>query len=56
MGLAALNPIAQVMVRQMLFLDRQTTRLRALASAAFPHRVELCDRTFKKSCMDCWMP
>jgi pimeloyl-[acyl-carrier protein] synthase len=42
MGLAALNPIAQVMVRQMLFLDPPDhTRLRALASAAFtPRRVE----------------
>lgn len=41
-GLAELNPIAQVMVRQMLFLDPPDhTRLRALASAAFtPHRVE----------------
>jgi pimeloyl-[acyl-carrier protein] synthase len=36
MGLAALNPIAEVMVRQMLFLDPPNhTRLRALASAAF---------------------
>ncbi len=42
MGLSALNPIAQVMVRQMLFLDPPDhTRLRALASAAFtPARVE----------------
>src|SRR5579862_5803979 len=42
MGLSALNPIAQVMVRQMLFLDPpDDTRLRALASAAFtPRRVE----------------
>src|SRR6266478_6452977 len=39
MGLAALNPIAQVMVRQMLFLDPPNhTRLRALASAAFTVR------------------
>lgn len=43
MGLSALNPIAQVMVKQMLFLDAPAhTRLRGLASQAFtPHRVEL---------------
>jgi pimeloyl-[acyl-carrier protein] synthase len=42
MGLSSLNPIAQVMVRQMLFMDAPAhTRLRALASAAFtPTRVE----------------
>ena len=42
MGMSKLNPIAQVMVRQMLFLDAPAhTRLRALASAAFmPGRVE----------------
>jgi len=42
MGLSALNPISQVMVRQMLFLDAPAhTRLRALASAAFtPIRVQ----------------
>lgn len=42
MNLSALNPIAAVMVRQMLFLDPPAhTRLRALASAAFtPRRVE----------------
>jgi pimeloyl-[acyl-carrier protein] synthase len=42
MNLSALNPIAKVMVRQMLFLDPPDhTRLRALASAAFtPRRVE----------------
>jgi len=39
MGLEALNPIAAVMVRQMLFLDPPNhTRLRALASAAFTVR------------------
>jgi pimeloyl-[acyl-carrier protein] synthase len=39
MGLAALNPIAQVMTRQMLFIDPPDhTRLRALASAAFTSR------------------
>ncbi len=42
LNLSALNPIATVMVRQMLFLDPPDhTRLRALASAAFtPCRVE----------------
>jgi cytochrome P450 len=43
MGLAALNPIAQVMVKQMLFLDPPShTRLRSLAAQAFtPARVEV---------------
>jgi cytochrome P450 len=42
MGLSALNPVAQVMVKQMLFLDPPGhTRIRGLASAAFtPNRVE----------------
>lgn len=42
MGLSALNPVAQVMVKQMLFLDPSAhTRIRGLASAAFtPARVE----------------
>jgi cytochrome P450 len=42
-GLSRLNPIAQVMVKQMLFLDPpEHTRIRALASAAFtPQRVEV---------------
>lgn len=42
MGLSALNPVAQVMVKQMLFLDASShTRVRSLASAAFtPTRVE----------------
>lgn len=42
LNLSELNPIAAVMVRQMLFLDPPAhTRLRALASAAFtPARVE----------------
>ena len=41
MGLSAVNPIAQIMVRQMLFMDAPAhTRLRSLASAAFtPARV-----------------
>ena len=41
LGLAELNPIAQLMVRQMLFMDPpEHTRLRALAAAAFtPSRV-----------------
>jgi hypothetical protein len=66
MGLAALNPIAEVMVRQMLFLDPPNhTRLRALASAAFTvRRVEslrshiqeimdgLLDRVVEKGEMD----
>lgn len=43
MGLAELNPIAAVMVKQMLFLDAPAhTRLRGLASTAFtPRRVEI---------------
>lgn len=43
MGLSALNPIARVMVKQMLFMDAPAhTRLRGLASAAFtPAKVEV---------------
>src|SRR5215469_2765145 len=43
MGLSLLNPIAQVMVKQMLFLDAPAhTRLRSLAAYAFtPARVEV---------------
>jgi len=43
MDLSALNPIAKVMVKQMLFMDAPAhTRLRSLASAAFtPRRVEV---------------
>jgi pimeloyl-[acyl-carrier protein] synthase len=42
MGLSQLKPIAQVMIKQMLFLDAPGhTRLRGLASKAFtPARVE----------------
>src|SRR6266403_1675913 len=42
-GLASLNPIAEIMVKQMLFLDAPAhTRLRGLASQAFtPQRVEV---------------
>src|SRR5438445_1992958 len=42
-GLAELAPIAQVMIKQMLFLDPPThTRIRTLASYAFtPPRVEV---------------
>src|SRR6267142_2899417 len=42
-GLASLNPIAEIMVKQMLFLDPPAhTRLRGLASQAFtPQRVEV---------------
>src|SRR5689334_25155519 len=42
MGMSAMNPIAQVMVRQMLFLDAPDhTRLRGLASVVFtPSRGE----------------
>ena len=42
MGLASMNPIAQVMVKQMLFLDPPAhTRLRGLACQAFtPRRVQ----------------
>jgi hypothetical protein len=43
MGLGSLNPIAQVMVKQMLFLDPPAhARIRSLASHAFtPQRVEV---------------
>jgi len=42
MGMSALSPIAQVMVRQMLFMDPPAhTRIRSLAARAFtPRRVE----------------
>jgi hypothetical protein len=43
MGLSTLNTVAQIMVRQMLFMDPPAhTQLRAIASAAFtPRRVEV---------------
>ena len=51
MGLEALNPVAKVMVKQMLFLDPAAhTRVRSLASAAFtPSASRPCARTFEKS-------
>ena len=66
MGLSGLNPIAQVMVKQMLFMDAPAhTRLRSLAAYAFtPRRVEilrshikeivasLLDAVESKGCMD----
>ncbi len=53
MGLSRLNPIAQLMVKQMLFMDAPThTRLRSLAAKAFtPARVEAL-RTHIQSIMD----
>src|SRR3989449_5869665 len=43
LGMSALSPIAEVMVRQMLFMDPPThTRIGSLAAKAFtPRRVEL---------------
>jgi len=66
MGLKALQPVAEVMVRQMLFMDAPAhTRLRGLCSSAFtsrsvdhlrPHIQEiaddLIDRVFAKGRMD----
>jgi amino acid adenylation domain-containing protein len=66
MGLSSLNPIARVMVKQMLFMDAPAhTRLRGLSSKAFtPARVEelrghikdivnqLLDRIQSKGAMD----
>ena len=51
MGLSEMSPIAQLMVKQMLFMDPPAhTRLRSLASQAFsPARVAVCGRTFGKS-------
>ena len=62
MGCAALNPMAQVMVKQMLFMDGAAhTRLRSLASAAFStsrveamraHIQEIADRLIDKLAID----
>jgi len=66
LGLAELNPVAEVLVRQMIFMDPPNhTRLRALAAAAFtPARAEairlhiqeitdeLIDRVIEKGRMD----
>ncbi len=42
MGLASLNPIAEIMVKQMLFLDPPAhARLRSLASEAFSPRLKV---------------
>src|SRR5438093_1736064 len=53
MGLSELGPIAQVMMRQMLFMDAPAhTRLRGLASMAFtPARVEVL-RSHIRSILD----
>jgi cytochrome P450 len=50
MGLASLNPIAEIMVKQMLFLDPPAhARLRGLASQAFtPQRVEVLRRHIRE--------
>ena len=50
MGLSGLNPIAQVMVKQMLFMDAPAhTRLRGLAAYAFtPRRVEVLRNHIKE--------
>jgi hypothetical protein len=52
MGLAALSPIAAVMVKQMLFMDAPShTRLRALASYAFiPDRVAVLKSHIQEIC------
>lgn len=62
MGCSALNPIAQVMVNQMLFMDAPThTRLRSLAATAFStrrvealriHIQEIADRLIDKILAD----
>ena len=54
MGLASLNPIAEIMVKQMLFLDPPAhARLRGLASQAFtPQRVEVLRSHIRSSPAD----
>src|SRR5438309_1213743 len=59
MGLSSLNPIASVMVKQMLFLDAPAhTRLRGLSSNAFtPARLEQLRahiRDITKNLLDAW--
>src|SRR5690349_4758247 len=53
-GLSALNPLAKVMVKQMLFLDPPThTRMRGLASAAFtPGRVAALQAHIREIAID----
>jgi cytochrome P450 len=52
-GLSALNPVAQVMVRQMLFMDAPAhTRLRTLAAAAFTPRKVAALRAHIQSIVD----
>jgi len=60
-GLSELNPVAQVMVKQMLFLDPPShTRIRSLASAAFtPNRVEVLRshiREIVRNLLEPWCP
>lgn len=50
MGLAAFNPIARVLKRQMIFMDPPDhTRIRRLAASAFtPHRIEALRRHIRE--------
>ena len=54
MGMSALGPIAQVMVRQMLFLDPPAhTRLRSLAATVFsPRRVKVLEEHIRSIAND----
>jgi len=61
LGLAELNPVAQLLVRQMLFLDPPAhTRVRTLAAAAFtPARVEALRAHIQEitdRCLDAVLP